>query len=94
MKKLMIAAAGLALAATMGAAPIGQAQAAPAAKDPMCALGSQGGSQSWQDNYHCWGHYTPAKTVAHVPKGPAKDPMCSLGAQSGSQSWAAHYHCW
>jgi hypothetical protein len=89
MKKLLIATA---LAAMAGAAFVGQGHAAPAAKDPMCGVAPQMGSQSWNDQYHCWGTYTPAKPVAAKPS--KKDPMCSVAPQMGSQSWADKYQCW
>jgi hypothetical protein len=90
MRTLLIGTATLALALPL----VGQASAAPAAKDPMCAIGSQGTNQSWADRYGCWGHYAPTKVSAQPSRGPAKDPMCGLPITGGSQSWAQYYHCW
>jgi YHS domain-containing protein len=90
MKKVLIAAAVVALAATA----FGQAQAATPAKDPMCNMAAQAGSASWQEHYNCWGKPTPTRVSAHAPAGPAKDPMCNMSAQAGSASWQEHYHCW
>jgi hypothetical protein len=89
MKKLLIVAA---LAAMSGSAFVGQGQAAPAAKDPMCGIPSQALNQSWNDQYHCWGSYSPAKTVAAKPS--KKDPMCGVSTQALNQSWNDKYQCW
>jgi hypothetical protein len=83
---LLIAAAALTLGATA-------AQAAPAAKDPMCGIGNQANNQSWAEHYNCWGHPAPTKQVAHRP-GPARDPMCTVGARANDLSWQEHYRCW
>jgi hypothetical protein len=88
MKLLLI---GTAITVVAGVALFGQAQAAPPAKDPMCSMTGQSGSQSWADHYGCW--KGPVEKVA-AAKPSKKDPMCSVSAQAGSQSWAAHYHCW
>lgn len=92
MRKTLLIAATV-LAAGAGLALIGQAQAAPAAKDPLCGIGAMSGATSWQEYYHCWG--TPPKEAAARPaKGPAKDPMCGIGAMSSSLSWQERYNCY
>lgn len=85
MRKLLIAVAAGAAAVALA----GQGLAAPAAKDPLCAMGSQSTSQSWQDHYHCWSGPV-AKPVAAKPS--KKDPLCAMAGTN--QSWADHYGCW
>ena len=85
-KTILMAAAALLLGMAAG-------RAAPAAKDPMCAIGGQANNPSWAEHYKCWARPAPAKAVAQRP-GKSKDPMCGVGVQANNQSWAEHYHCW
>jgi len=89
MNKLFIAAAAVALAATM--ASVGQARAAsPPAKDPNCALNT--GNMAWQEQYHCFGDAAKPTPVVDKPApGSKKDPNCALN--TGNMAWQEHYHC-
>ena len=67
MKKLLLAAAALALVATAPAF-VGSAQAAPPYKPhPACSLPIPDGyAQSFKDRYNCWGYPNPY-LFAHAP---------------------------
>lgn len=99
MRKLIFAAAGLALAVTTGPVLFGQAQAAPAPKAPECNVAARANDASWQEHYHCWGPgaaTAPAVPIAAQPQvAPgAKAPECSVAARANDASWQEHYHCW
>jgi hypothetical protein len=99
MRKLLLTAAALALAVTTGPALFGQAQAAPAAKAPECAIAARAADASWQEHYHCWGNEKAATTahtvpVAAKPRGAPLAPECSIAARAADASWQEHYHCW
>jgi hypothetical protein len=98
MRKLLLTAAALVLAVTTGPALFGQAQAAPAAKAPECAMAARAADASWQEHYHCWDAEkgTTAKTVpvAAKPRGAPLAPECSIAARAADASWQEHYHCW
>ncbi|MGA2892428.1 MAG: hypothetical protein ABSE22_06135 [Xanthobacteraceae bacterium] len=99
MRKLVFAAAALALAVTTGPMLFGEAQAAPAAKSPECSNAARAGDASWQEHYHCWNNGQAAATaptvpVAAQPAPGAKSPECSNAARAGDASWQEHYHCW
>jgi hypothetical protein len=95
MKKLLTAAAVLALAISTVPSVIGQAEAAPA-KSPYCALAkAQKNPVAWNAFYHCLG--TPSRPTHVLLRGralPAKSPFCAMAkAQKNPVAWNAYYHC-
>ena len=93
MKKLLIAASAVALAAAMSSA-VTSVQAAPQ-KSPYCGDLAKGQKNlvAWNAYYHCLG---PAPRVSHtaVRPEPARDPMCKLApGQKNLVAWNAYYHC-
>jgi len=95
MKKLLLAASAVALAAAMSPAAIGSVQAAPA-KSPYCKMAAgQKNLVAWNAYYHCNGEAPrPSHVAARARPEPAKDPMCKLAAgQKNLVAWNAYYHC-
>lgn len=95
MKKLLLAASAVALAAVMSPAVTGSVQAAPS-KSPYCDMAkSQKNLVAWNAYYHCLGE---APRVSHTaararPQAP-HDPYCDMAkTQKNLVSWNAYYHC-
>ncbi|HEY2531041.1 MAG TPA: hypothetical protein VGJ20_24430 [Xanthobacteraceae bacterium] len=91
MKTHVLVAAALTLATTVSIA-VGAAQAASAARNPMCNM--QPSSASWQEYYGCWGGGAakPAPAVARVQPASSKTEYCHM--QPNSASWQEYYGCW
>ena len=95
MKKLLIAASAVALAAAMSPAVIGSVQAAPA-KSSYCNMAkSQKNLVAWNAYYHCLGEAPrPSHVAVRSRREPAKDPYCNMAkTQKNLVSWNAEYHC-
>ena len=98
MKKLLIAAAALTLAAST-AGLVGQSEAATA-KSPYCNYAkAQKSPTAWNAYYHCTNAAPPARRVAIRTKprharGPTKSPFCAYArAQKNAVAWNSYYHC-
>ena len=95
MKKLLIAAAAMTLAAAF-AAP---SYAAPAKNEYCKLMGAQRNPVAWSAYYHCDNvAAAPAKrrVVARVNKrqATAKSPYCAMSrAQRNPVVWNEYYHC-
>lgn len=95
MKKLLIAAA----AVTLAAAFTGQSYAAPAQSEYCKMMGAQRNPIAWSAYYHCDNvAAAPAKrrVVARVDKRQAmtKSPYCAMAsAQRNPVVWNEYYHC-
>ena len=95
MKKLLLAASAVALAAALSPAAIGSVQAAPA-KSPYCKMAAgQKNLVAWNAYYHCNGEAPrPSHVAVRARPEPAKDPMCKLApGQKNLVAWNSYYHC-
>jgi hypothetical protein len=95
MKKLLLAASAVALAAAMSPGAIGSVQAAPA-KSPYCKMAAgQKNLVAWNAYYHCLGEAPRvSRTANRARPEPARDPMCKLApGQKNLVAWNAYYHC-
>ena len=96
MKKLLIAAAAVTLAAGFA----GQSVAAPQTKSEFCKMAkSQRNPVAWNAYYHCnpaaaARAETVGRAPAAAPQARAKDPHCAMAkSQRNPVSWNAYYHC-
>lgn len=95
MKKLLVAAAALALAASTVPVLTGPALAAPA-QNPFCKMAhAQKNLVAWDAYYHCLGTAPrPTHTALRRRPGPPESPFCKMAhAQKNLVAWNAYYHC-